>query len=275
MSLALAIDGMNFLHRARAGMKLGPAPVVFNFMRNFRALVDQFSPDEVYFVLEGKPQHRIDISSEYKANRKVDPASDEAKDRAKFFAQVEEILAVLRESFPVNVVRHPRFECDDTIFNLVKNGTGKNWIVVSNDSDFTQLLNTMNHVKIWNPMKKSWVVKTPYDYVIWKSLRGDAADNIDGLPGVGDKIAEDLALSDSALANFLSSNIEANDKFNQNLSLIRFSSWFEHDWSELQSTIGGSSWSPLKALFEKYSFASLLKEDSWDKFTGTFNKIRG
>jgi len=274
MSLSLAIDGMNFLHRARAGMKLGPAPVVFNFMRNFRALVDQFSPDEVYFVLEGKPQHRIDISSEYKANRKVDPTSDEAKDRAKFFAQVEEILAVLRESFPVNVVRHPRFECDDTIFNLAKNGTGKNWIVVSNDSDFTQLLNTMNHVKIWNPMKKSWVVKTPYDYVTWKSLRGDLADNIEGLKGIGDKTAEELSLDPELLRNFLDNNKELSDHFLKNESLIRFSTWFEQDWSEFQSSRGEGSWNSLMSLFQKYSFASLIKEDAWSKFTGTFDRLR-
>ena len=274
MSLALAIDGMNFLHRARAGMKFGPAPVVFNFMRNFRALVDQFSPNEIYFILEGKPQHRLDISGEYKANRKIDPESEEYKERQKFFSQVDEILAVLRESFPVNVVRHPRFECDDTIFNLVKNGTGKNWIVVSNDSDFTQLLNGLNHVKIWNPMKKGWVAGTAYDYVTWKSLRGDGADNISGLPGIGDKTAEELALNPEMLQSFLRKDSVLNEQFEKNLSLIRFSTWFEQDWSELQTSSGSGSWDPLKNLFTKYSFASLLKDDAWCKFIGTFDKIR-
>jgi len=275
MSLALAIDGMNFLHRARAGMKFGPAPVIFNFMRNFRSLIDQFSPDEVWFVLEGKPQHRLDISQEYKANRKIDPESDEFKERQKFFSQVEEILAVLRESFPVNVARHPRFECDDTIFNLVKNGMAKNWIVVSNDSDFTQLLCGMNHVKIWNPMKKSWVDKTRYDYVTWKSLRGDSSDNIAGLPGIGDKIAEDLSLDPQNLQKFLLENPSLNEQFCKNLSLIRFSAWFEQDWLDLQVTTGAKSWDSLKSLFQKYSFSSLLKDDTWIKFTDTFDRIRG
>jgi len=274
MSLALAIDGMNFLHRARSGMKLGPAPVIFNFMRNFRSIVDQFSPDEAYFVLEGKPQHRVDISSQYKANRKVDPDTEEFKERQRFFSQVEEVLAVLRESFPVNVVRHPRFECDDTIFNLVKNDTGKNWIVVSNDSDFTQLLNGMKHVKIWNPMKKGWVQETPYDYVTWKSLRGDSADNIEGLRGIGDKRAEELALNESLLQKFLVENPDDNLHFLKNESLIRFSSWIKQDWDDLQESRGEGTWGPLHALFQKYSFSSLLKEESWFKFTETFNRLR-
>jgi DNA polymerase-1 len=276
MSHIVTIDGMNFMHRARSGWQMGPAPVVFNFMRNFRSIIDQLKPTRVYFVLEGKALHRKEAFQEYKANRVVDPSSPEAAERAKFFAQSDEVINLLKTAFPVTVVRHPHYECDDTIYNLIKRGSSAvQWTVVSNDSDFTQLLNEFDNVKIWNPMKKSYVEKTSYDYVTWKALRGDSADNIPGVPGVGDKTAETLALDAEKLNSFLASESTVADTFIRNYDLIRFAFWTDEDCMKMTSSSPIQDWSPLKDTFQKYGFSSLLKESSWDKFIGTFDSLWG
>lgn len=274
MSHIVVIDGMNFLHRARSGWQLGPAPVVFNFMRNFRSVIDQLRPTKVYFVLEGKSLSRKEVLPEYKANRKIEISSPEFEDREKFFKQSDEIIALLRNNFPISVIRHPRYECDDTIYNLIKTSSSVvDWTVVSNDTDFIQLLNEFSNVKIWNPMKKSYVGKPPYDYVTWKALRGDSSDNIPGIPGVGDKKAESLALNLKELQAFLDSDIESSNIFNRNFYLIKFIEWTLQEKEDMTSSFPSRDWSPLKETFEKYSFSSLLKEDTWNKFIGTFETL--
>jgi 5'-3' exonuclease len=276
MSHVVAIDGMNFMHRSRSGWQMGPAPVVFNFMRNFRSIIDQLKPTRVYFVLEGKALHRKEAFKEYKANRVIDPESPEAAERAKFFAQSDEVIALLKTVFPVTVVRHPHFECDDTIYNLIKRGSSAvQWTVVSNDSDFTQLLNEFDNVKIWNPMKKGYVVCPEYDYVTWKSLRGDGSDNIPGIPGVGDKTAESLSRDSKMLDEFLTSDVVKSDTFIRNYDLIKFAFWSDEECLEMTSSSPNRDWTPLRDAFEKYGFSSLLKEGSWDKFVGTFDSLWG
>jgi DNA polymerase-1 len=274
MSRVVIVDGMNFMHRARSGWQMGPAPVVFNFMRNFRALVDELKPDRMYFVLEGKARHRREVFAEYKANRKVEPGSKEAIEREKFFSQVTEVIELLKSNFPISVVRHPHFECDDTVYNLIKRSQpGINWTVVSNDTDFIQLLNEFENVKIWNPMKKAFVKGTEYDYVTWKSLRGDDADNIPGIVGIGDKKAEELARDGDALRQFLGGDSDANDKFLLNFHLIKFATWTDDEAAEMTTSSPQKNWSPLRSTFEKYGFNSLLKEGAWNKFVGTFDTL--
>ena len=61
----LLLDGYNLIHRARSGYTKGDYPVIYNFFRGIRPIIEKFTPDKVYFVLEGKPKHRNTIYSNY------------------------------------------------------------------------------------------------------------------------------------------------------------------------------------------------------------------
>ena len=65
----LLLDAYNLIYRARSGYLKGNFPVVYNFFRGLRPLIEKFSPDKVYFVLEGRPEFRIQLNNAYKANR--------------------------------------------------------------------------------------------------------------------------------------------------------------------------------------------------------------
>ena len=54
----LFLDAYNLIYRAKSGFTKGDYYVVYNFFRGLRPLVEKFSPDKVYFVLEGAPQFR-------------------------------------------------------------------------------------------------------------------------------------------------------------------------------------------------------------------------
>lgn len=272
----LCVDFMNQCHRARSGFQAGPAPVVFNFFRQFKALVDEFKPNRVYVVLEGRPVQRYELLPEYKATRKVEESDPKYVELQRFFDQKKQIVDLLSNYFPVSVVRHPTSECDDTIYNLIKySSTAIPWTVVSNDSDFTQLIQEYSHVKVWNPIKKEFLTApSDYDYVTWKSLRGDKSDNIPGIPGIGDKTATKIASDPAELAEFLSAPDHA-AQFQRNYDLISFRRWTNEEAMEMTSSTPRVQWSDVKSAFADHGFSSIVGEGSWQKFVGSFDHLWG
>lgn len=277
----LVIDGANFLHRARAGFNLGEFPVVFNTFRNLRALIEKHAPTRVIFVLEGYPKKRYEMLPEYKANRKIvgDPEDPEiAKkiaEQRSFFRQADLIVDLLTRHFPISVVRHPDHECDDVIYNLIKRGpTCTEWVVASNDTDFIQLLNEFKNVKLYNPMTKEFVETPDYEYVTFKALKGDGSDNISGLPGIGEKIAGDIVNDPDKLLELFTDPIMA-EKFDRNYKLIKFMQWTDEEAMLMTSSSPIQDWEEVSKSFQKWSFKSLLKEETWKKFCETFEPLWG
>lgn len=276
----LIVDGYNFMHRARSGFSLGENPVVFNFFRNFRALVEMHNPTKVYFVIEGNPKARLELYPEYKANRVIEGDMNDPtvlkkiKEMREFHRQKSIIIETLRMHFPVSVVVHPNYECDDTIYNLVRRGAEQDWIIVSNDSDFNQMLGPYGTVKIYNPMLKKFVEKPDFDYVMWKSLRGDGSDNIPGLPGIGDKTASSLLNDPEGLSKLFEDKSMA-DQFNKNYELIKFHTWSKETYAEMDELTQTpvKNWQVIADMFNGMSFKSITKEGTWEKFIATFDHL--
>ena len=235
------------------------------FFRSLRALVERFESTKIYFVLEGVPVQRLTEHAEYKANRA------KVKNEA-FIRQRYEIINLLETAFPICVIRHPEYECDDVIGSLVNDvHANDTCVVVSTDTDFIQLLSTTDtRVKLYNPIKKTYMIGPEYDYVCWKALRGDTADNIKGFPGIGDKRATLLMTDQAALTNFLNQE-HRRETFDKNVRLIRF-----HDLCnrihEFETSEVVADWKSVHRCFKNWGFSSLTKSTTWDKFWMTFEK---
>lgn len=278
--MILCIDGYNFLHRARSGFNKGDYAICFNFFRNLRALVEQFKPNRVYFITEGRPVSRLESFPEYKAQRRV-PITDPKKqaDMDSFLRQKELIFKLL-ESFPISVMRHPEHEADDVIYNLIRrSSTAVPWVVASNDTDFIQLLNEFDHVKLYNPMTKQFVDKPDYDYVNFKSLKGDGSDNIPGIPGVGAVTATELARDSEKFHAYMKANPGAEDIWARNFDLIKFFEFSDHDQGQVTSSSPTVSKheciETIRSQFDWWKFQSILKEPSWSKYVATFDYLFG
>lgn len=263
----LLIDGYNMLHRSRSGWTSGENPIIFNFFRSFRAVVDKFKPDITYFVLEGRPVKRLETMSDYKGQR-------EYHDRDDFNRQRKYIIQKLKDRFPVRVVRHPHYECDDVLAALaVVRHHDADVTVISSDTDFYQLLQTHKSLKLYNPVKKEFVQTPEYDYVTWKALRGDATDNIPGFKGIGDKRALTLVSDHTALKEFLAEPGNQ-ELFDRNISMIRF-----HDLSSEMNSIETNfcdaeiDWAAVRNDFNDMKFFSMTLDKSWDKFIRTFQHL--
>lgn len=270
----LCIDGYNFIHRARAGFLGSKFSIVYNFMRNLRALVEQHQADEIYFVLEGHPRARHSLVDNYKANRIIDPISQPKKHEVMvdFHAQKEVIINLVKGTLPMIVCHHPWHECDDVIYNLILHEKRDvNWVVVSNDTDFIQLLQQFDNVDLYNPMKKKFLSPPDYDYITFKALRGDASDNIAGIKGVGNKRAAALASDLDHLSDRLKNDKNMREIYLRNCELIKFITWNDEDLQLLTKTKPlQKNWAELSDCFTKMGFKSILKEKTWQKFINTF-----
>jgi DNA polymerase I len=261
----LLLDAYNLIYRARSGFLKGNHPVVYNFFRGVRPLVEKFSPDIVYFVLEGNPVFRKELNESYKANRKN-------QDRH-FHEQKAMIIDIVKTCFPFQTVKHPELECDDTIATLVSKHcrNSDHCTIISSDSDFIQLLNAFESCQIYNPIRKKFIDKPEYDYVTWKALRGDPTDNIAGIPGIGDKTATKLMMNPEKLHETLKDNIKR-QIFERNVNLIRLVD-FSASMGDMETVEGFSDFEQLYDIFEDLEFTSMLKEKTWQKYIDTFKEL--
>jgi DNA polymerase-1 len=272
----LVLDFMNAAHRARSGFQAGDHSVIFNFFRQFKSLVSEFEPTKIYVVLEGRPVKRHESLSTYKSNRIVEKSDPKYIELQKFFKQKDVIVELLEQYFPVSVVRHHTSEADDTIANLVRNSSiSDSWTIVSSDTDFIQLLQSHENLRLYNPVRKEFVeAPVEYDYCTWKALRGDSSDNIPGVPKCGDKTAAKIASDVSLLKEFVM-RPEVAPIFGRNYDLIRFTEWTEDEQSQMTSSTPQKNWDTVKSSFDSMGFHSITKDDTWQKFISSFNTLWG
>jgi 5'-3' exonuclease len=154
--------------------------------------------DGVAVCCDSPKSFRKELSPEYKANR---PQHDERLVHQLRLAK-EQLRA---DGFPVWEV--PGFEADDVIASAVDqvsgyvhNTTGSppEVVIVSGDKDLLQLVTT-DTVTVRKPDGKTYGFEEtaarfvpPYQMRDYLILVGDAADNVKGVPGIGDKRAREL-----------------------------------------------------------------------------------
>jgi len=263
----LLLDGYNLIYRARhSRMNKGEYSTVFNFFRSLRPLIELFDPDLTYFVLEGRPVKRLSMDSEYKGQRTY-------HNKDNFNEQRRKIISLLKEYFPFIVARHEDYECDD-IINYLANDKHEedDCVIISSDTDFIQSIN--DNTKLYSPVRKTFLDKTEYNYVMWKALVGDASDNIEGFKGIGDKSAKKMLANENLLSEFLLKEGHQ-EKFDKNKFMIAFHSLEEDketiDFVSLDKTY---EWDLLKKEFMDMEFNSIIgKEKTWEKYIKTFSKL--
>jgi 5'-3' exonuclease len=260
----LILDGYNLMYRAYHGNRFGQHHTIFNFFRSLRPIVEKFSPDKAYFVIEGVPVDNIELHAGYKSNRQRAPGL--------FTDHKNVCIELIQSSFPIAVIRHPNFEADDVVDGIIRYWHSTDDVtIVSTDTDFIQILNEFQGAKLWNPIKKQFIGTPEYDYVTWKALRGDSADAIPGIRGVGDKTAEKM-VNDTSLLEAKLAFDNNRQLFERNLALIRFSR-LEEEMDVLEVSTPEKSWEHVRSTFKDYEFNSIVNEKSWTKFVNTFDSL--
>jgi DNA polymerase I len=172
---------------------------VYGFTAMLVKLFGEVAPDRIAVCFDlGRPAYRYDVYEAYKANRSATPSQFSSQ-----MPLIREVLAALR----IPVVEVEGYEADDVIATLVEQAgaEGVPVLVVTGDRDNLQLIDDQAGVKVM--MTRRGVTDTvtydeagvverygvpPGRYPDLAALRGDASDNLPGVPGVGDKTAAKL-----------------------------------------------------------------------------------
>ena len=197
------IDGSSLLYRAFYAIPMltdsrgNYTNAVYGFLNMLLKLYEELQPNYVAVAFD-KDKHtfRNDMYDGYKATRK--PAPDELRPQ---FALIREVLA----SLGIAVVEMDGYEGDDILGTIATHSVEHNLdiAIVTGDRDALQLVNdqitvylTKKGITTMLAVTPDVMVKeygyTPEQVVDMKSLMGDMADNIPGVPGVGEKTARKL-----------------------------------------------------------------------------------
>ena len=266
----LLLDGNNLLFRARhaCARRQYENVIVHTFFRSLKPIIEKFSPDYVYFIMDGYPKKRMEMQPDYKGTRVY-------HDKDGFRAQKKVALNIIRDCIPFVVARHPEAEADDVIADLVLAGIPEDHekIVVSSDTDFIQLCQDAKNAYLYNPIKKDFREIPEYPYARWKALRGDSSDNISGIRGIGNKRAAQL-LQPGRLEEHFTKFPEHRQKYLQNLEMIMLQPLTEIERSKIEHSYPDLPLETLREAFTTLKFKSMIEDKSWEKYSRPFMELK-
>ena len=206
MDRFLIVDGSNLLFQMFFGM---PARIVneqgkaiqgtLGFVGALLRIIRRLEPTHAAVLFDGEHSNdRILLNADYKANR-VDYG--QLPEEESPFSQLPDVYAAL-DCLQIRYAETTDCETDDWIAGYTKKyGRGAEIIIASYDSDFFQLIT--DRVSILRYRGENSVMCTPSyieeklgvapcRYADFKSLTGDASDNIKGADKIGPKTAAAL-----------------------------------------------------------------------------------
>ncbi len=208
------MDGHSILNRAFFGIpdltnsEGLHTNAVYGFLNIMFKILEEEKPDYLTVAFDvPQPTFRHEMFAEYKGTRK--PMATELREQVPL---MKEMLSAMG----VTVIEKGGYEADDLLGTIAKSSEeqGLEVSVVSGDRDLLQLAS--EHIKIRIPKTKKTgteiedyyardVVEkyqvTPEQFIDVKALMGDTADNIPGVPGIGEKTATALIVQYGSIEN--------------------------------------------------------------------------
>lgn len=234
MDRLLIVDGSNLLFQMFFGM---PSRITnsegkaiqgtLGFVGALLKIIRRTEPTHIAVLFDGEHENeRTALNADYKANR-VDYS--QTPEEASPFSQLPDVYAAL-DYMGIKHTETTVCEADDWIAAYTHTyGENAEIIIASLDSDFFQLITDKvsvlryrgDNTIICTPMhiKEKFGIE-PGQYADFKSLTGDASDNIKGADKVGPKTASMLLCEYGYLENVLS-NAEAIKKPSITESIIK------------------------------------------------------
>lgn len=247
MDKLLLVDGSNLLFQMFFGM---PARIInskgkaiqgtLGFVGALLKIIRKIEPTHIIAIFDGEHENsRCEIDAEYKANR-IDYGA--VKEEENPFSQLSDVYQALTY-LGIKYIETTDCEADDMIASYtLSHQDDMNVVISSFDSDFFQLIS--ERVSVLRYRGEKTVVCTPQflmekygiypeQYADFKSLVGDAADNLKGAEKIGAKTATLLLRTLGTLEHIIEnaekidrpsikkSIIENTDRLRKNYALIK------------------------------------------------------
>ncbi|MDQ3051332.1 MAG: DNA polymerase I [Bacteroidota bacterium] len=211
------LDAMALIYRAYFAFSKNPrvtssglnTSAMFGFTNTLLEVLNKEKPTHIAVAFDTEaPTSRHTDFAEYKAHRNAIP-----EDLALSIPWVQKIL----EAFRIPVITMDGYEADDIIGTLAQEAERRGFVtyMMTPDKDFGQLVT--ENIKMYKPatfgggaevlgvaeILKKFEITSVSQVTDILGLWGDAADNIPGIPGVGEKTAKQLIAQYGTVENII------------------------------------------------------------------------
>jgi len=195
----ILVDGSSYLFRAYhspphlTNSKGEATGAIYGVVNMLKSLLRQYNPSQMVVIFDAKgPTFRNTMYADYKAHRP--PMPDDLR------TQIEPLHQIIH-ALGLPLLCISGVEADDVIGTLAvqASAAGRHVLISTSDKDMAQLVD--QHVTLINTMTDTILDPAgvrekfgvgPELIIDFLALMGDKADNIPGLPGVGEKTAQAL-----------------------------------------------------------------------------------
>jgi DNA polymerase-1 len=199
---------------------------IMGFMNSLLDVIKRERPDHLAVCFDkGGSVDRVEMFEAYKANR------DETPEAIKIAVPyIQEILKAMH----IPIMVKAGFEADDVIGTLSKQAEkeGYQTFMVTPDKDFAQLVS--DNIFMYKPrfgggydiwgvpeVQEKFGVTDPLQVIDFLGMMGDSADNIPGLPGVGEKTAKKFLATYGSMENLLANTHELKGKMKEKVEAAK------------------------------------------------------
>ncbi len=299
----LLVDGHSIINRAFYGVtdltnsEGLHTNAIYGFLNTLFKVLEEEKPDYLTVAFDVKaPTFRHQMYDAYKGTRKPMPA------------ELHEQVPVLKDvlhAMGIATMEKAGLEADDLLGTVAKRSEalGMEVTVLSGDRDLLQL--ATEHIRIRLPKTKGGVTETenyntqdvidryqvtPLQIIELKALMGDSADNIPGVPGIGEKTATNLIVQYGNIENAYAHVEEIKPNRAKNalqehydmavmskaLATINIDCDYDYDWD--MAKLGNIYTQEAYALIKRLEFKNMLSRfqvdaPANDKIEKTFRTI--
>ena len=270
-----------FIKNPRINSKGLDTSAIMGFMNSLLDVIKRERPDHLAVCFDrGGSVDRVELFADYKANRDATPEAIKIA-----VPYIEEILRAMH--IPIMVKKG--FEADDVIGTLAKKAEkqGYKTFMVTPDKDFAQLVS--DNIFMYKPVfgggyetwgipevQKKFEVERPEQVIDFLGMMGDSADNIPGLPGVGEKTAKKFIAAYGSMENLLANTHELKGKLKEKVEgakelgmlskeLAKIMLDVPVEFHEKDFELDQPDFEKVKTLFEELEFRRMI-----DNFNKTF-----
>ena len=264
-----------FIKNPRINSKGMNTSAIMGFVNTLEEVLQKEQPTHLGVAFDPSgPTFRHEAYPEYKAQREETPEAIRVA-----VPYIKKILT----AYHIPILEISGFEADDVIgtLSMQADKAGIDTFMMTPDKDYAQLVTP--HVRMYRPslgMKEAEIlgpqeVMAKYgltdcrQVIDMLGLMGDAADNIPGCPGVGEKTAQKLIQEFGSVENLLERSGELKgalkQKIEDNKDKITFSKWLATIKTDVPITLDMESLKTeepdleaLKQLYEELEFRALL-----------------
>ena len=221
-----------FLKNPRINSKGINTSAIFGFINSLEDVLKRENPTHIAVAFDPQgPTFRHEAFEQYKAQREETP---------EVIRQSVPIIKEIIAAYNIPILEVPRFEADDVIGTIAKQAERQGFEVfmMTPDKDYGQLVS--EHIFMYRPkfggdyevmgepeVLAKYNLRSTEQVIDLLGLMGDAADNIPGCPGVGEKTAQKLLAEFGSIDNLLANTDRLKGaqkrKVEENKEQIRFS----------------------------------------------------